>query len=52
MKFYLWYDQVKKRYVTGTAKQLPVALEEVLYTFDANQLSACKKIVGNLNSIR
>ncbi|MEO9485618.1 MAG: hypothetical protein ABJG47_19325 [Ekhidna sp.] len=52
MKIYLWYDEVKKKYVIGRYEELRFPIEEALYACDPEDFSATKKIAWNLNKIR
>ncbi|WP_425390212.1 hypothetical protein [Ekhidna sp.] len=52
MKIYLWYDEMKRRYVTGRSSEFALSYDDVLYSFDDSQLSLSQKILNNLNRVR
>ncbi len=52
MKIYLWYDQLRKKYVTGQSNEFTRSLDEILYSFDLNQMSLSQKVANNLNRLR
>ncbi|MEQ9468616.1 MAG: hypothetical protein RLN88_14500 [Ekhidna sp.] len=52
MKIYLWYDEIRKRYVTEKCSEFTHSLDEVLYAFETHQLALSQKVAGNLNKIK
>ena len=52
MKIYLWYDGIKKRYLTGKSSEVDVSIKDVLFAFDLKNRALSQKIAKNLNSIQ
>ena len=52
MKIYLWYDEIRKKYVIQKRSEFTRSIDDVLYSFDTHQLALSQKIAGNLNKIK
>lgn len=52
MKIYLWYDDMKRRYVIGRSNEFKRSYDDVLYSFDPSQQTLSQKILNNLNRAR
>lgn len=51
MKIYLWYDEMKRRYVIRQSNEFALSHDDVLYTFDSSQQTLSQKVANNLNRI-
>ncbi|MEQ8905611.1 hypothetical protein [Ekhidna sp.] len=52
MQIYLWYNEEKGRYVISWSSEFQLSHDQVLYSFDQQQLSLSQKIANNLNQLR
>ena len=51
MKYYLWYDEISKRFVVGKDSEFILPKSEILYSADRTNLGVCRRIAKNLNRI-